>query len=134
VPTRLCAKDVASAFQNRADLRTPVCNALQRLCLQNRRVLREAGAAHLVGPGEPQAAADAALGEEEEGAAAAGRAEQEDVPPHYTQELAARCRWLGTLKVADSGLELGLIQSTWRATACRERCARPRAPRPRPCQ
>ena len=37
---RAHARDIGSAFQNREDLRLPICAALIRMCTQNRRILQ----------------------------------------------------------------------------------------------
>ena len=38
--SRAHARDIGSAFQNREDLRPPICAALIRMCSQNRRILQ----------------------------------------------------------------------------------------------
>ena len=40
VPSRAHARDIGSAFQNREDLRPPICAALIRMCTQSRRMLQ----------------------------------------------------------------------------------------------
>lgn len=37
---RAHARDIGSAFQNREDLRAPICAALTRMCTQNSRILQ----------------------------------------------------------------------------------------------
>ena len=37
---RAHARDIGAAFQNREDLRPPICTALERLCTQNRAALQ----------------------------------------------------------------------------------------------
>jgi ribosomal RNA-processing protein 12 len=50
------AKDLGAAFTAREDLRVPICMALQRLCLQQRRVLVDGGEKEMVGYAEPAGA------------------------------------------------------------------------------
>lgn len=56
------AKDIGTAFQNRPDLRSPICLALTRLCCQTRKLAADAGileAAGILGSGPVQSAAGA---------------------------------------------------------------------------
>ncbi|KAK9818389.1 hypothetical protein WJX72_011834 [[Myrmecia] bisecta] len=84
---RLYAKEIGAAFQARADLQASICQALQRLCLQNRRAAKVAGVAEGVGFSEPPGAPD----EDEDGEAEGDAPGQPaDIPSDYTVEVAQR--------------------------------------------